>query len=255
MVPRFALEEGVSCVYMADIRFIAIHHAGGIASDPYASSLALTPAKVSTAHKARWDFPSEYMKDPAGKPWYGGYNCIYDPKDRSFTQFRAIGEETAAQYGYNFNTFSVCIIGNYSKRPLGAPAGTVDPMTETIKDDIAKFLHDLMEGNRRGLVVAPGTGLDFDISRVHPHRFYQQTECYGTGLDDNLFRDLLVAYNTAPLPQPPGMDAETPSQLIPRAAIEKILMQLYIALSDLLRLLQAKDAPVGGGRSCDSVIS
>lgn len=126
-------------------------------------------------------------------------------------------------------------------------------MTQQIQDDITKYLHDLMGGNKRGLVVVPGTGLDFDISRVHPHRWYNpgHTECYGTGLDDNLFRDLLIQYKPAPFPGP----APQPTQLVDRGVLEQILMQLFAVLSDLLRVLQPQPAPVGGRRSCDGIIS
>lgn len=53
---------------MADLRFIAIHHAGGLGTDNYASTKALTVGHIDNAHKDRWNFPSQYMKAPSGKP-------------------------------------------------------------------------------------------------------------------------------------------------------------------------------------------
>lgn len=225
-----------------NIKNIAVHHSGTIGSDPYVSSAHLTPAKVSDAHKARWNFPSQFMKRNDGTPWYGGYNVIYDPKDRKFTQFRAIGEETAAQYGYNFNTFSLCIIGNFMKKN-GQP---VDVLTTTIETDVVKFLHDLINGNRRNLYVVPGTVVDLAISRVNPHRFYQKTDCYGSAIGDTHFRDLLVKYQAPVAP---------PASSIPldeRNAAIQLLMQAYLKLLDQYNKLLKERSNLSGTdyRSC-----
>ncbi len=238
---------------MGVISYIAVHHSGGIASDPNASSAALTPERISEAHKVRWDFPSKFMRQPAPEgqvnwPWYAGYNVIYDPKTRVFTQTRAIGEETAAQYGYNFNTFSLCIIGNFTVKPGSWPRASVDPMTEQIQHDVTSFLHELIDGNKRNLTVAPGTKIDLAIARVNPHRFYQTTECYGYFLADNLFRDLLIAWKPKEYPIP---------ALEKRSTLEQLYLQLIAKLQDILRSLQSKN--VGrlgavGGRSCEGFI-
>lgn len=238
---------------MGTLRNIAVHHAGGLGNDALASTKHLTVTHINNAHKARWDFPSEQMKDPNGKPWYFGYNVIYDPKDRSFTQGRALGEETAAQYGFNFDTFSICIIGNYMRRPLSNPSAPVDPLTKQIEEDIVKFLHDLINGNKRGLTVKFGTVLDFAVQRVRPHRYYQSTDCYGTGIADNRFLDLLIQYTPAVVTAPDGKTKE--EILTERNALLQVIMQLIARLTELTEQLKrfsgVRGARVGAHeRSC-----
>lgn len=246
---------------MRSILNIAVHHAGGTQADYYASSLHMTPAGISEAHKGRWNFPSQYMKDPAGRPWYGGYNCIYDPKDRTFTQFRAIGEETAAQIGFNFNTFSLCIIGNYMIKPGSWPRASVDPLTEQIQRDVTMFLHDLIDGNKRGLFVAPDTTINLDVSRVHPHRYYQAgTDCYGTFSSDTYFRDLLITFKPVPVPpidQRPTAISTSTVTLEQRNALIQSLLQLVAKLQDFILNWQKNNGGrLGsvGGRGCEGII-
>lgn len=235
---------------MATIRNIAIHHAGGLGNDKYASTKHLTVGHINNAHKTRWEFPST-MKQPNGTPWYFGYNVIYDPKDRSFTQGRALGEETAAQYGYNFDTFSVCIIGNFMRRPMSNPSASVDPLTKQIEEDIVLFLHDLINGNKRRLTVLPGTTVELAIERVRPHRFYQTTECYGTGIPENYFRDLLIQYKPVVVTAP---DGKTKEQILEeRNRLMQTIMQLIAqisALTERLKQLGGMRRVGVGDRSC-----
>jgi len=239
---------------MADIKNIAIHHSGGLGTNAYASTAHLSAAGISEAHRQRWDFPSQYMKDPAGKPWYFGYSVIYDPKNRTFFQGRALGEETAAQYGFNFDTFSICIIGNFMRKPLTSVS--VDPLTKQIEEDITLFLFDLINGNRRGLKVVPGTTVSLAIARVSPHRFYQPTECYGSFVKDSHFRDLLVAYKPAPILPAPTTDISTSTvQLEKRGALAALIMQVILALADFLaQLRETPGVGAHGGRACDGTI-
>lgn len=166
---------------------IVIHHAGGIGNDNNASTRHLTPQHISNAHKQRWGGynPSQYILDENLR--YGGYTVYYEPITRKFTQMRAIGEETIAVKGQNFNTFQLCIGGNYNKG--------VDPLTMQIEKDITLFLHDLINGNKRNLIVANNTEKDFAISRIYSHRHFKKTtNCYGTGIANNHFRDLVIKY-------------------------------------------------------------
>lgn len=177
---------------MPNINYIALHHSGGLGNNNYASTAHLTVEDVERGHKNRWFFKSSLGR-------YGGYNCIYDPKTRQFTQYRAIGEETAAQKGFNFNTFSLCVIGNYIKHPVTGK--TVDTMTKQIESDVAAFLSDLIGGNKRGLKLAPNTTLDLSVARINPHRFYQpDTQCNGS-LPDNWGRTIVLRheYSNNPL--------------------------------------------------------
>ena len=166
---------------MAKITNIAVHHTGGTAGDPLASSAHLTAEKISAYHKSKWNFPSRFNTNP--KTRYAGYNAIIE-RDGTLVWTRAIGEETAAQRGYNHNTISICVIGNFSARPVGSPRGTVDAVTEeqtrTLKWVLAALAeHRLYDINA---LIAPGTVYRLSASRIQPHRFYGNTSCYGTGL-------------------------------------------------------------------------
>lgn len=160
-----------------------LHHSGGVKANPLASSAHLTVQDIDRAHRDRWSFPSAYMRN-GERPFYIGYNAVYDPKDGKFTQTRALGEETAHTVGHNFSSFGLCIIGNFSVKPDGS---TVDPLTPKMVDDVIAFLDDLYDGNKGGLIIKPDTKVKLSIFRTHPHRFYQQTECYGFGIDNNFF--------------------------------------------------------------------
>jgi len=171
------------------IKNIVCHHAGGLGTNDLASTRHLSPEHISRAHKERWNAPSEIQDE---RYRYAGYNFIYDPKTRLFVQCRAIGEETMAVKGQNFNSIHLCIIGNYNRAMSGF---TIDNLDDDIRQDIVKFLYDLIYGNARGLVLATQEiALDLDPSRVYAHRFFYQTDCYGTGLADTYFRDLLAQY-------------------------------------------------------------
>lgn len=220
---------------MSRITHVAVHHAGGLGDDNFASTRHLTVRHIDRAHKQRWNFAAKYIPNS-----YSGYTFIYDPKDRSVTQTRAIGEETAAVRGYNFSTISIAIIGNYNKRPVGSPGGPVDPMTPEIVDDIAKLIHELLrlESNfsdqphprgAMGYIVAPGTQLDLSTSRIHPHRFFSSTHCYGTALDDNIIRDRVL--ETKPNAITPTTEI---TEIQERIRILSALVQLYARLVDLM---------------------
>jgi len=60
---------------------------------------------INLYHKQKWDFESSLG-------YYGGYNYLIEPNG-DLKQYRADGEEQAAQYGHNFDTLSVCLAGNF----------------------------------------------------------------------------------------------------------------------------------------------
>lgn len=233
------------------IKNIAIHHSGGLGSDNFASTRHLTVVDINRAHKERWNFPSGYMKAKDGSPFYVGYSAIYDPKSREFTQCRAIGEETAAQYGHNFDTFSLCIIGNYNRRPLSNPSMPVDSLTLENEKDIVEFLHDLLEGNKRGLIESIRGRLDLSISRVYAHRFFGQTDCYGSFIKEDHFRELLIAYKPVPIPVPENSTISTSTvALSERGELAAMLLKIIAIISDMLAKLNRP--PLGGAdRSCE----
>lgn len=224
---------------MRTINQIAIHHSGGLGNDNYASTLNLTVDHIDRAHKERWDFRSKLN-------YYAGYNAIYDPKTRKFTQTRLIGEETASIKGHNFNTFHLCIIGNYNKKQLGSPIGLVDPLTDNIKNDISKFIFDLLDSNSRNLVVENNIKLDFSVSRIYSHRFFSRTFCYGTGIKDNFFRDEVIKIKkidsyewTNDQEKGSEKDVEEKKKLI------QTLIKLYSQLLDLLIRKRAQESYLG----------
>lgn len=170
---------------MAKITHIAIHHSGGTQSNPLASTKGVTFESINAYHKQRWNFPSRFIPNQ-----FGGYNFAYSPVTRSWHQFRAIGEETAAQIGWNLNTIPICILGNYTK-------GGADKMTKQIEEDIAMFILKLIDNPRgQGFVIAPNTEIDLSISRVQPHRWFNpgHTECYGSALSNSWIAGILAKY-------------------------------------------------------------
>lgn len=158
---------------------IILHHSGGLGTNNYASTVFLTPEDIEQAHRQRWDFRSSLGK-------YAGYNFIYDPKTRQITQHRAIGEETAHTKGYNFSSIGICIIGNYNLDKNGIPVDDLQPHTRI---DIVNFLIDLCKGNYRDFVVVPNTVIQLTPFRIFPHRAFSMTDCYGTAIDDNYFKE------------------------------------------------------------------
>jgi hypothetical protein len=220
------------------IKNIAIHHAGGVANNAYASSRGLTWKQVNDWHKQRWNFESQYIPGS-----YGGYNFIYDPKDRSFHQFRAIGEETAAQIGYNFDTVSICIIGNYSLHN----GVSVDPMTKSIEYDIASFVLDLISGAHTN-IIAVNTDVSLSITRAFSHRHYQKgTECYGTALTDEWIQNVLTQYKK-----------DSRDFITERAVILRKLVKLYLQLQTLIAKQEVKKRQQNvsaSDRSCEGFIT
>jgi len=185
-------------IQMAKIKDIIIHHSGGVGADNFASSLFVTPQSISKYHKAKWNSyrPSQYVKDESIR--YMGYNVIYDPKTRKFTQGRAIGEETIAARGKNFDSFHLCVIGNYNAKANE----TVDPVTPEMKSDVGNFLKNLIEGNEGNLLVAGFTDVDLSYYRIFPHRKFTPTMCYGNGLKDDFWaKEVLSEKNTEGQPK------------------------------------------------------
>ena len=164
---------------MQTLRYIAIHHSGGTLANPLVKSSSLTYEEINEAHRLRWPgFPSSIVLK--GKPTYVGYNFLIFPNGER-VQTRALGEETAAQYGFNLNTISICLVGNF------APGVEMPTKAQIIR--LRALLLALITRDYTGLVVLQGTAFDLNISRMQPHRFFQPTECYGHGLPDTWGRD------------------------------------------------------------------
>ena len=231
------------------------HHSGGNSYNQHASSLHVTPEEIAAHHKKKWNFPSQYITDPILK--YAGYTVIYDPKTRIFVQCRALGEEGAHTKGHNDHAFGLGIIGNYNMQHLGSPVRTsVDPMTEQIEKDVAAFQHDLINGNKRNLIVAPDTILNFSMKRIYAHRFFSQTLCYGSFLADTWAQNLVIEYKkVTPDPTVTSSGGDI-GDLKKRLVLVQTILRLYAVIFDLLHKIKLKKKSLGASddRDCDGFI-
>lgn len=170
------------------IKFLSIHHFGGLANSFYASTKNLTEAQINNAHRSRWpDFPSKLNNS------FIGYNIIIWPSGE-WKQYRLIGEETAAQRTFNFNTLSVALAGNFTYLPTTNQL--VDKPTESQKETLKMILKAATSSDvfpalyKLGIKVANGTELKMSMFKIYPHRLFQPTKCYGD-LPDDWARNLL----------------------------------------------------------------
>jgi len=170
---------------MITIKELAIHHTGGLEHAPYHSTQHYSAEKIDYIHKEKWDFISVLEK-------YGGYNLFID-KNGDWTQFRAIGEETAAQRGRNLDVISICLAGNFTKYPNGEPVDipTLQQQT-TLKNILIAFLEN--KSKEFGIVSMENTKIDIQPHKINPHRFYNSTNCYGDYLNDDWGRKFVLEY-------------------------------------------------------------
>lgn len=169
---------------MAVIRNIANHHTGGLKNDKYASTGHLSWEQVNEVHRVRPDWVG-YRAHKSTLGYYGGYN-FFIQGDGFIKQFRAIGEETLAQTGYNFDTVSICLAGNFIKKN-GVPVNI--PNIAQI-DSYKRLVNKLLDKDFTDIKVIPNIVVDITIDRIHPHSWYQQTEC--NGLPESWGRDILT---------------------------------------------------------------
>lgn len=159
--------------YSANIKNFAVHHFGGLGNDRYASTQHLTEKHIENAHKSRWpDFKSQLNGS------YIGYNAIIWP-DGTLTQYRLVGEETAAVIGHNKDTLSVCLAGNFNRKPDGQLVDTPTEAQIRKLSEVQWWAHE---------------ELKISIGAFKPHRGYSMTECYGTGLPDDWARKLFLPF-------------------------------------------------------------
>lgn len=155
---------------------IVVHNSGGLLNQPYASTQNLTAEDVDAAHRLKWGLQSTLGR-------WGGYTFFIN-KLGVLTQFRAIGEEQAAQKGHNLNTISICLAGNFSSG--------VDRPTFEQEIRLKNLIYQLLQKNFEGLVVLPGVELNLELYRIIPHRVLNSTNCYGNSLKDDWARNLIV---------------------------------------------------------------
>jgi len=199
-------------------KYFVVHHFGGTQASQFASTIRVSVDDIEAGHTQRfgYDFYSQIINPKTGKGWRIGYNGIIFP-DR-FVQTRAIGEETAAQRGYNFDGVAVsfCIAGNFTSDGEGS---TVDKMT----DFQLQTLRELKE-------IFPQVAL----ANVVPHRVLQQTQCYGTGLDDNWARKLVTVPPVVTITNPKTGEVE---ELKLKISLLMRIQQLLAIMIELKRKL------------------
>lgn len=141
-------------------------------NDTYASTQYTLAEDVDSYHRSKWNFISLYTNK------YGGYNFFIDRMGR-WTQFRAIGEETIAQRGYNFNTISFCLAGNFIKRdgiPIDFPSPEQIQTYKTLAISLLDNNPTLIAG--LGIRIVPNTVIDIPFYNIHPHSYYDfRTQC------------------------------------------------------------------------------
>lgn len=186
--------------------FHALHHVGGLLNKPHESTIHFIAEQVNQSHKSRWNFIDIYT----GK--YGGYTFFYDMMGNR-TQFRAVGAETAANKNWNYDgvVISHCFAGNFTKHPI--TGALIDYPTGK---QIESYQATLKELNEAGVKVI--------LENHKPHRFFNQTECYGNGLTDEWAKEISK-----------GFEAEDE-----RMRIQKLIDLIYLQLLELKKLLSLK---------------
>jgi len=164
---------------MAKLTHIAIHHFGGT-SDPYASTQGQSEALIDRVHKN-----NGFTRSSTGD--YIGYNAIIWPKGE-IKWYHPLGEQTCAQKLANKTAVSICLAGNFTKRPDGSP---VDVPTIAQRQTLQTALVNLIK-NPQMYPHIQGTEFALNAGTIWPHRrFYgNSTSCYGTALLDNWATDL-----------------------------------------------------------------
>lgn len=246
---------------MRKITNIAIHHAGGLGNDNFASTINLSLKQIDLGHQSRWpDFPSK-IKDPVtGRPLFVGYNFVI-LKDGTIIQTRPLGAETAAQIGHNSDTISTCVIGNFMKKANGQP---VDVMTEGQISSLKLLLNQLTAPSWKGFnfIIEPGCTFDLTVQRIYPHRVLQpkHTDCNGTFYPDDWGRRLAMVQIPTPSPVAP---VEPQKPLATKEDVEMLLTSfeqiklLWMKINDIFAKKRFGKQQLGASpndRGCDGFI-
>lgn len=165
---------------MQTIKYLVIHHSGGLGNDRKASSQHLTLSQINNAHKERWP---EFISSLG---YWVGYNIVIFP-DGHWVQTRKIAEETAAVKSFNSSSVSICLVGNF----VSGVNSPTNAQIETLKKlGRAILACDVKKIENAAIQVVPGAVLSISRENIVPHRSLQKTECYGD-LPDSWARDIL----------------------------------------------------------------
>ena len=162
---------------------ICSHHTGPTSpTNPLSSSKDLTEGQIENAHKDR-GFNISFLG------WHVGYNVIIYP-DGTWKQYRLLGEQTAASTGSNFDTFHICMAGNFTSG--------VDSLSLKQIETLTMIIRALVENKPQtvGIKLAQDAVYSFSAYDIYPHRILQpnHTTCHGNALGDNLARSIAFEY-------------------------------------------------------------
>jgi len=138
---------------------IIVHHTA------YASDVPQYPL-VNEWHRLR-GFPLSTLGS------YVGYHYLIE-KDGSFTQCRSLTEGGAHTLGQNFTSVGICMAGNFDTQgPTSAQKSTLLALIKSVMIQYPTI-----------------TGSD-----IYPHRHFNKTSCYGSGLPDDFVQLEVKAFN------------------------------------------------------------
>lgn len=152
----------------------------------------------------QWEATNAYhkqvfnMKSSLG--FYVGYNYEIS-KAGIVRKAREEGEETAAVKGYNKNSISICLDGNFDENV---------PSTGQ-KEALTKLLREVMARH------------NIPASKIVPHRTFAQKTCYGSRLSDDWARSLVTE-------KAPEMSIEDMEKLIVQLTAQIKAIQKALAL-------------------------
>lgn len=186
-----------------NIKGLGFHHFGGLRDDRYYSTQNLTEEHIRQAHKLRG------FRDI-------GYTAIIWPDE--LTQYRLVGDETAAIKGKNFDYIYVAPAGNFTRKPDGTLVDTLTPFQLDTAQNLEIWAYE--------------NGIPLRMIGF-PHRRFSNTECFGNGLPDDYFSNLLIPY------------------------FDNIIRTLQLKVISLLQILLNKlKAPMlGGDDSCQLLLT
>lgn len=187
-----------------EIKWLIIHHVGGIDSNAKASTQNQTFEQVNEYHRQKWDFKSSLG-------FFIGYHYFID-KSGKITQGRADTDEGAHCIGFNTASLGISLAGNFDKG--------VDTPTEAQINSLKKLLKE-----KQAVYNIP-------ISNIVAHRKFAVKTCYGNSLTDTWARDLLGV-----IPLPPSLNSPDSPNYSQTLATLQLLLQ---KLQEVLKLRQAR---------------
>lgn len=142
------------------IKYIIVHHCGGIDSDPLFDTSNQSFEVVNEYHRQKWDFKSALG-------YYLGYQYYID-KSGKVTQARLDEEEGAHTIGYNKESIGICLAGNFD-------------LTMPTPEQIKSLRELLLKKKKEYNILA---------SNILPHRHFANKSCYGRNLSEDWARSL-----------------------------------------------------------------